>query len=411
MTKNKKIFLTLAIFFFAAALIMAGGPIKKKLINPGDPAKPYADGEVLVKFRKGLDLAAVNNFAANQSLKLKKRFKLLSKSKGQEIVLLKSSDAVDAKVLAKALSGNANVEYASPNYRRELAATPNDTNFYSLWGMHNTGQTGGTPDADIDAPEAWDISTGSSTVVVAIIDSGIDYNHPDLAANVWRNAAEYSGTTGVDDDGNGYIDDIYGIDPAGADGSGSSPDTDPMDGIGHGSHCAGTIGAVGNNNRGVVGVNWNVKLMGLKFFGDYDGGGWDSDAIECMEYAVYQKDHGQNVVAINASWGGYLSSEPFDALRDAIEMVGDNGIVFCAAAGNGDGDGDAAGDDNDSEIHHYPSDYTLPGIISVAATDHNDALGSFSNYGATSVDLGAPGVAILSTVPGRIHSPVRRYLF
>jgi len=400
MTKNKKILLTLAIFFFAGVLIHAGGPKRRAILDKKDAPKPYAEGEVLVKFKKGIDLAGVKKFAKTQSLNLKKRFKLLSKAKGQEIVLLKSSKKVDAEVLAKALSANPNVVYATPNYRRELAATPDDTNFNSLWGMHNTGQTGGTPDADIDAPEAWDHSTGSSDIVVAIIDSGIDYNHPDLKANVWKNSAEYWGIKGVDDDGNGYIDDIYGIDPAGADGSGTNPDTDPMDGFGHGSHCAGTISAVGNNSLGVAGVNWSVKLMGLKFFGDADGGGWEDDAIECMEYVIEQKQtYGQNIVAVNASWGSVDGSDS-GAERDAIEVVNNAGIVFCAAVGNGGDDG--VGDNNDQangRNHHYPSDYTLPGIISVMATDDTDTRASFSNYGATSVDLAAPGVGILSTIP------------
>ncbi len=400
MPKNKKILLGLAIFFAAGALIFAGGPKRKKLIDPSQAPKPYADSEVLVKFKEVMGRINVTDFAANQGLVVKKRFDLLSSMKGQQIVLLKSKVKIDAQILAKKLSADPRVVYAHPNYRREMAATPNDTKFSSLWGMHNTGQTGGTANADIDAPEAWDISTGSSNIVVAVIDSGIDYNHSDLIPNLWKNPYEIAGN-GIDDDGNGYIDDIYGIDPAGADGSGDSPDTDPMDGIGHGTHCSGTIGARGNNALGVAGVNWDVRIMALKFFGDYDGGGWDDDAIECMQYAVYQKTHGQNVVAINASWGGVPGgTQDYGALRDAIEVVNNAGIVFCAAAGNGGSDG--VGDNNDrtnGRNHHYPSDYTLPGIISVAATDHNDDLGSFSNYGAVSVDLGAPGVSILSSVP------------
>ncbi len=392
MAKDKKIFLILAIFILCGTLVFAGGPKRRIALDQRNAPKPYAEGEVLVKFKAGIDLAAVNNFATAQALKLKKRFKFLSQSKGQEIVLLKSTKKVDAEVLARALSSLNSVEYATPNYRRELAATPNDTYYGSLWGLHNTGQSGGTIDADIDAPEAWDISTGSSSVVVAVIDTGFDYTHPDLAANAWKNPREIAGN-GIDDDGNGYIDDIYGIDPAGT--NGTVGDSDPMDGYGHGTHCAGSIGARGNNSLGVVGVNWNVKIMGLKFFDDAGEGGFDADSIECIQYAVYQKTHGQNVVAINASWGstGGLDS---GALRDAIGVACDAGIVFCAAAGNGGTDG--IGDNNET-THHYPSDYTLPGIISVAATDRNDALGSFSNYGVTSVDLGAPGVAILSTIP------------
>ncbi|MCU0276638.1 MAG: S8 family serine peptidase, partial [Acidobacteria bacterium] len=240
---------------------------------------------------------------------------------------------------------------------------------------------------------AWNINTGSAGVIVAVIDTGLDYLHPDLAANVWVNALEQAGTAGVDDDGNGYIDDIYGIDPAGTDGS--TPDTDPMDGYGHGTHLSGTIGAVGNNSLGVVGVNWNVKIMGLKFSDDAGGNGFNSYAIECIEYAIDQKaNHGQNVAAINASWG----SSSFDqVLMDAIEAAGEAGIIFCAAAGNGGSD--AIGDDNDS-VPYYPAALTLDCIITVAATDDDDLRGSFSNYGATSVDLGAPGVGILSTVPG-----------
>ena len=385
MFRNKQIFLTLAIFFFAGALIFAGGPKRRQPINPSIPPKPYADGEVLVKFKSGLDLTAVDNFAAAQSLKVKKRFKFMSMSIGQQIVLLKSTQKVDAEVLAKALSANPNVEYATPNYRRDLCATPNDTYYSSLWGMPK-----------IQAPQAWDISTGSSSVIVAVIDTGFDYLHPDLAANAWKNPGEIAGN-GIDDDGNGYTDDVYGIDPAGTDGS--VPDTDPMDGYGHGSHCAGSIGAVGNNSRGVVGVNWKVRIMGLKFFDDAGEGGYDADSIECIQYAVYQKTHGQNVVAINASWGSVGGTDS-GALRNAIEFANNAGITFCAAAGNGGTDG--IGDNNDragGANHHYPSDYTLPGIIAVAATDSNDALGTFSNYGATSIDLGAPGVAILSTIP------------
>ncbi len=394
MTINKKIFLSLAVFFFATAIVFAGGSQRRRIIDPSNPPKPYKDGEVLVKFKKGIDLAAVKNFASDQSLSLMKRFPVLTKLKGQYFTLLKSN-TLDAQVLADLLKKLPVVEDASPNYRRYLdATTPNDPRFSELWGMHNAANH------DINAPEAWDISTGSSDVIVAVIDTGLDYTHPDLAANAWRNSAEYSGVSGVDDDGNGYVDDIYGIDPAGDDGSGTSGDCDPMDGYGHGTHCAGTIGAVGNNSLGVVGVNWNVKIMGLKFFDDNGENGDDAFAIECIEYAIDQKTtFGQNIVAINASWGSVGGSDS-GTLRNAIEAANNAGIVFCAAVGNGGTDG--VGDNNDTAggaWHHYPSDYTLPGIIAVMATDNNDAKGSFSNYGTTSVDLAAPGVGILSTIP------------
>ena len=290
-----------------------------------------------------------------------------------------------------ALAASLGLEYLEPNfvyYTSDVqeSTSPNDPQFSSLWGLHNTGQSGGTADADIDAPEAWDISTGSASVVIAVIDSGVDYTHPDLAANIWTNSGEIPGD-GIDNDGNGYIDDMRGWDFA-------YGDSDPMDVDGHGTHVSGTIGGVGNNSVGVAGVNWNVRLMALKFLDD-DGSGYTSDAVEAVNYATMMKrDYGVNVVASNNSWGGGGYST---ALRDAIAAAGSEGILFLAAAGNGGWDG--IGDDNDV-TPHYPSNYDLDNVISVAATDRNDQLVGFSNYGAVSVDLAAPGASILSTLPG-----------
>ena len=406
MENLKKYSTILFIFIFMAALIFAGGPSRKFRFdgNPGDNLlNPYAEGEVLVKFKKGVSFNAINQIATQNTMTVKKHFRTLSKLKGNEYILLRSSKA-NTLDMANTLKENVAVEAVSPNYRNEIAATPNDTRYSELWGMHNSGQTGGTADADIDAPEAWNIHTGSASNIVVVIDTGLDYTHPDLAANVWVNALEHAGSAGVDDDGNGYIDDIYGIDPAGVDGS--TPDTDPMDGYGHGTHCSGTIGAVGNNSLGVAGVNWNVKIMGLKFFDDVGGNGYDSFAIECIEYAIDKKtNYAQNIVAINASWGG----TGFDQLlKDAIDAAGTAGIVFCAAAGNGGSDG--VGDNNET-TPYYPSSYTSTNIISVAASDDDDLITGFSNYGATSVDLGAPGAGILSTVPGAYIPQAGRHLF
>ena len=278
------------------------------------------------------------------------------------------------------------VRYAEPDYVLHTTETiPDDPQFSSLWGMHNTGQTGGTIDADIDAPEAWDRFTGSSTVVIASIDTGVDYNHVDLAANMWVNPGEIAGD-GIDNDGNGFIDDIHGIDTL-------NSDSDPYDDNRHGTHTSGTFGGDGNNGIGVAGVNWDVQIMALKFLGA-GGSGSTSDAVEAIEYMTMMKrDYGINIVASNNSWGGGSYST---ALIDAIQASNDEGIMFVASAGNSSRNTDSS--------PSYPASYNLDGIISVAATDHNDAKASFSNYGAVSVDLGAPGVNTLSTTPGNTYT-------
>lgn len=274
------------------------------------------------------------------------------------------------------LNARQDVLYVHPNYRVYADGLPNDTRFGELWGLHNTGQSDGTSDADIDAPEAWDISMGSESVVVAVIDTGVDYNHEDLAANMWTNLAEKNGTPGVDDDQNGFIDDIYGYDFC-------NYDPNPMDDHYHGTHCAGTIAAVGNNGKGVTGVCWNVKIMALKFL-DAGGSGWTDDAVECVEYATLM-----GAKVMSNSWGGGAYAQ---ALKDAIDAAGAAGIAFVAAAGND-------GVSNDT-YPHYPSSYTSDNLIAVLATDRYDNRSSFSNYGLVSVDLGAPGSSILSCQPG-----------
>jgi len=273
------------------------------------------------------------------------------------------------------------IAYVEPDYVITGAAVPNDPSFSQLWGLSNTGQSGGLRDADIDAPEAWDVTTGSRNVVVAVIDTGIDYGHQDLAANAWRNPGEVAGD-GLDNDGNGYVDDVYGWDFV-------NNDADPMDDQGHGTHVAGTIGAVGDNGTGVVGVSWNVSIMGLKFLGA-NGSGSTSGAVAAINYATrMRRDFGINIVATNNSWGGGGFS---NSLRDAIAAGGRAGILFVAAAGNESQDIDST--------PSYPASYTSDAVISVAATDRSNNLASFSNYGATGVDVAAPGVSIYSTVPG-----------
>jgi subtilisin family serine protease len=274
----------------------------------------------------------------------------------------------------------------SPNNVNTICSTPNDA-LRDLWGLNNPGTWGSVVDADIDAPEAWDLTTGSGDVVVAVIDSGAAYTHRDLAANMWVNPGEVVGD-GIDNDNNGYIDDIHGIDTC-------SDDSDPWDENGHGTHVAGVAAAVGNNGLDVTGVAWQAKIMALRFLGA-DGSGEDVDAIECIYYAIDMKQkHGVNVVAINASWGSYGGYD--DALFDAIKAAGEAEIVFCTAAGN-----DST---NTDVVPFYPAEYPCPCIVSVGASDAWDTRAFFdnaggSNYGATSVDLFAPGKSILSTVPG-----------
>jgi subtilisin family serine protease len=364
---------------------------------------PFAPGEILVGF-EGDVVAAYRNRGAAVALEAAGKLVGANGLHTPEVLMdlpaaaghaarlatrWRLPDGADVLQTVQQLTGRPGIAYVEPNYALSIDATPNDPRFSELWGLNNTGQTGGTFDADIDAPEAWDITTGSSTVVVGVIDTGVDYNHPDLAANIWTNPGEVPGN-GLDDDGNGYIDDIHGYDFVNNDGN-------PFDDNGHGTHTSGTIGAVGNNGIGVVGVNWNVQIMALKFL-DAGGGGWTDDAVAAVKYATMMHDlyvtsggtKGANIVLTSNSWGGGGYSQ---ALYDAINDSGNADMLFVASAGN-----------SNSSSPSYPAGYDLANIISVAATDHKDARASFSNYGADWVDLGAPGVAILSTTPNNTYS-------
>jgi len=344
----------------------------------------YKPGELLVRFAPKSDWSQKSTVEKQQILinlggaTIKRNFKIVP---GACVVKLPYGLTVEAAL--KTFNKTAGIIYAEPNYKVKTISTfPNDPCFSQLWGMHNTGQTGGTEDADIDAPEAWDISTDSNDVIVAVIDTGLDYNHSDLTNNMWSNEAELNGTIGIDDDGNGKIDDIYGYDFC-------NNDSDPIDDHFHGTHCAGTIGALGNNGEGVVGVCWNVKIMALKFLDD-EGSGDVSDAIDCIEYAV---EMGADI--LSNSWGGGGCSQ---LLKDAIEDAGEADVMFIAAAGNRrwwETDEML----NNDEYPLYPASYDLDNIVAVLATDYNDNRSSFSHYGFKSVDLGAPGTDILSTFP------------
>jgi subtilisin family serine protease len=268
-----------------------------------------------------------------------------------------------------------NVEYACPNYLRRASLTPTDPQYGSQWGWPR-----------IEAPAAWDLTTGNGNITVGVIDTGVDLDHPDLVANLWVNLLEASGTPDEDDDGNGYIDDIHGWNAVK-----NSPNPQDDDNItpGHGTHCAGIIGAAANNGLGGVGANWSVQIMALKFLNKATSG-WDSDAIECIDYAIATNAAGSsNVKVLSNSWGSFNKSP---ALKDAIDRARAAGIVFVAAAGNEDVNIDSR------QCTYYPAGANVSNVVSVVATDQSDTRASFSNYGPSSCDLGAPGVSIYSTV-------------
>lgn len=264
--------------------------------------------------------------------------------------------------------------YVEPDYYLTNTADPNDPGYFNRrkWGLHNVGQNNGKFDADIDAREAWDVIHDASDIIVAVIDSGARMTHEDLKDNLWVNVGEIPGN-GVDDDRNGYVDDVHGINAI--DGTGS-----PEDDQGHGTHLSGIVGALGNNGKGSVGVAWKVKIMPLKFI-DSTGSGSTSDAIECIDYAIEQGAH-----VINASWGNVGQSF---FLERAVRRARNAGVVFVTAAGNNS--------DDIEEVPNFPASYTFDNILSVCATTERDGLVSFSNFGAVSVDLGAPGSTIYST--------------
>jgi thermitase len=358
---------------------------------PAPDEREYVSGEVIVALEEDAtqaDLAALNqqNDASTEEN--------LPRSDVNLVDLPRELGVGEA---VQRYEASPDVEYAEPNFKIYPSATPNDPSFSRLWGLNNTGQSiggqAGTADADVDAPEAWNTGTGTAGTVVAVIDEGVDVSHPDLRDNIWKNPGEVPGN-GVDDDRNGYVDDVNGWDFANDDASVYDPD--PINGTGdeHGTHVAGTIAAEGNNGTGITGVNWQAKVMALKFLGPNSGD--TLDAVEALNYAVAK---GADIS--NNSWG-YVGS-PSRALRDAITRADNAGHLFVAAAGNGGEDG--VGDDNDANSSNtsYPSSFSNPNIIAVAATDNRDRLASFSNFGANTVDLAAPGVNVASTLPDNAY--------
>jgi subtilisin family serine protease len=334
--------------------------------------------EVLVKFKSGVSLSAIESLTARLNDRVEDSIESVA---GLEAI--DDLDNADANAVAAQYKAMPEVEYAEPNYDIELdeidnplePILPRDPQFNDQWALANSGQRGGKKGADISATLAWAKTTGSKDVVVAVLDSGVDYKHEDLENNMWVRPADMDP---YHDDELGTVDDLNGYNAI--DGT-----SDPMDENGHGTHCAGIIGAEGENDLGIAGVNWKVQIMPLKFM-SAGGFGTTKDAIEAINYVIQRKKAGVNVRIISASWG---STQKSRALEDVIRKAYENDILFVAAAGNAS--------TNNDRSPHYPSSYDVPNVVSVAALDRNDQLASFSNYGAKSVAIAAPGVEILST--------------
>ncbi|GAB3528555.1 hypothetical protein GCM10027443_06630 [Pontibacter brevis] len=356
----------------------------------------FVANEVLVKFKAGTSEEARAAALARISGKVKEHIltKTMERFGDREGFLLVHTPMAALEAISK-IKGGAEIEFAEPNYIYQHHAASNDPYYTngSLWGMYGDA-TSPANQYGSQAGEAWATGhTGSASVVVGVIDEGIQYTHPDLDKNIWTNPNDP--VDGVDNDGNGYVDDIHGWDFDGNDNEvydgGSRGSLDD-----HGTHVAGTIGAK-MDGAGVVGVNWTVTMISCKFLGRR--GGTTANAVKAVDYLTDLKTrHNMNIVASNNSWGGGGFSQ---ALYDAISRANAQEILFVAAAGNGGSDG--VGDDNDVTAS-YPSNYELDNIIAVAAITSSGDKSSFSNYGAKTVDLGAPGSGVYSTTAFNTYS-------
>ncbi|MBA3322198.1 MAG: S8 family serine peptidase [Pyrinomonadaceae bacterium] len=360
--------------------------------------------DVIVRFRPGTTAEAMTRIAARFNDRVEDRFEYIN-----DYAAINDNDGLDAETIAAEYRSLPEVADAEPNITISLdpplrryigrfteedasnemrsriegegnfnyvgASEPNDPMFSDQWSLANTGQRDGRKGADIGALEAWEKTKGSRDVVVAVLDSGVDYTHPDLAGNMWKRPDAIAAYA---DKELGAINDMHGYNAV--DNSG-----DPMDDNGHGTHCAGIVGAEGDNGQGIAGVNWNVQIMPLKFMSK-GGFGTTKAAIEAINYVIDRKRAGVGVRIISASWGSTVKSR---ALETAIKRAGEEGILFVAAAGNASANADRS--------PHYPASYRLPNVLSVAALNRNDELAGFSNYGAKTVHVAAPGAEILST--------------
>lgn len=338
-------------------------------------AQPEAvPGEYVVKLKQNIQVQAAQKSALSEKLGAYVK----SIIPGQNIVVIKRPVFETQRSVLKTYAQLENVEVIEPNFIYRVNKMPNDPMLGQLWGINNVGQKDkdnsvGVQGIDVGAIQAWDIETGSANTIVAVIDTGVDYTNADLAQNMWTNDLELNGTKGVDDDKNGVVDDIYGYNAVKDSG-------DPKDDHGHGSHCSGTIGAKGNDGKGIVGVAWDTRIMAVKFL-DENGSGTLENAIKAIDYASKM-----GAKILSNSWGGGGESQ---TLKEAIERSHQAGALFVAAAGNES--------NNNDKNPTFPASYQVPNVLAVAAIDNKGQIASFSNYGKSSVQVGAPGVNILST--------------
>ena len=391
--------ISLHLVAFSITLLLAFAIPTGRALSEPDPGGPqpasdeaaFAPGRILVKVEDDAPAGAIASVNRETDARVEDT---IPHSRVSVVDLPADLSVNEAVALYQA---SPQVEYAEPDYEVTLAQSalaPNDPSFSNMYGLNNTGQTGGTPDADIDAPEAWSATTGRLDTVVAVIDTGVDINHPDLDDNIWTNPDELAGN-GIDDDGNSYVDDVHGWDFANDDASAFDSAADDK----HGTHVAGTIAAEGDNGVGIAGVTWQVKIMPLKFISP--GKGYISDAAEALRYAV---DEGVKISNHSYGYYDYCGGCFSKTLRDAVDYAAGNEHLVVAAAMNGGSDW--VGDDNDQDPVYPASHEGVNGganVISVAASDQRDVLTSFSNYGLKSVDLAAPGQSIYSTYPNNTY--------
>ena len=367
---------------FSIGLLLSNIPVFAFTADSQSHTKKYKEGEIIVKFKSGRNAMNLGETRSKHSLK---ELKNLDRSTTKLVTYDAKTSSIDEVIKDLEVSGQ--IEYAEPNYIRNCNAVTDP--YYPLqWGLKNTGQkvyTTGTPGIDIGAEYAWSVTKGSPDIVVAVIDTGIDINHPDLKNNIWTNPGEIPGD-GIDNDQNGLIDDVNGWDFAHDDNTVFDSAEEDY----HGTHVAGTIGAA-NNNTGVIGVAPNVKIMPLKYLTS-DGGSID-DEIAAINYA---KSMGVKVINISSGGTGFSDTE--------YGAIANSNALIVASAGN-------EGKNNDGEDPDYPASYNLENVISVAAMDNNGSMPYWSNIGAESVDIAAPGVDILSTIPGENGDYERAYGF